>query len=96
VARVELSEAAARDLQRLILTYNLPADTPDRLLRRLRSLERFPRLGPALGGRWTQHRYVLGPWRWMVVVYEYLENQDLVLVVTIVDGRSKRSPTSSG
>lgn len=93
MARVELSEAAARDLERLILTHNLPADTRERLRRRLESLERFPLLGPALEGRWAQYRYVLGPWRWMVVVYECLD--DRVVVATIQDGRSKRSPTSS-
>ena len=92
MARVELSEAAARDLQRLILTHNLPADTPDRALRRLRPLGRFPELGPRLGGRWRGYRYVLGPWRWMVVAYEYVEDRDLVLVATIADGRSRRSP----
>ncbi len=95
MARVELSEVAARDLQRLILTHNLPADTPDRVLRRLQSLKRFPELGPRLGGGWAAYRYVLGPWRWMVGVYDYLENEDRVLVATIVDGRSKSAPITS-
>ncbi len=83
-----------RDLQRLILTHNLPADTPERLLHRLRSLQRFPHLGPALEGRWAQYRYVLGPWRWMVIVYEAVED-DRVVVTAIFDGRSSSSPTSS-
>jgi plasmid stabilization system protein ParE len=94
VARVELTEAAADDLERLTLTHNLPPDTKERLRRRLESLERFPLLGPALEGRWKDYRYVLGRWRWMVVVYECLDD-DRVVVTTIQDGRSKRSPTSS-
>lgn len=89
-----MSEAAARDLEQLILTHNLPADTTERLRRRLESLERFPRIGPALGGRWARYRYVLGPWRWMVVVYECLDD-DRIAITTIQDGRSKRAPTSS-
>jgi plasmid stabilization system protein ParE len=93
VSRVELSEAAASDIEHLILTHSLPADTKERLRRRLESLERFPLLGPALEGRWKDYRYVLGPWRWMVVVYECLD--DRVVATTIQDGRAKSSPTSS-
>lgn len=28
-------------------------------------------MGRALGGRWAGTRYVLGPWSWLVIVYEY-------------------------
>jgi plasmid stabilization system protein ParE len=94
VARVELAAAAAEDLDRLILTHSLPANTKPRLQRSLRPLERFPLLGAELGGRWTNFRFVLGPWRWMVVVYAYLEDQDRVVVVTIQDGRSSAGPTA--
>jgi plasmid stabilization system protein ParE len=94
VARVELAAAAAEDLDRLILTHSLPANTKARLQRSLRPLERFPLLGAELGGRWTNFRFVLGPWRWMVVVYAYLEDQDRVVVVTIQDGRSSAGPTA--
>jgi hypothetical protein len=45
-------------------------------------------LGPQLEGRWSEFRFVLGPWRWMVVVYAYLEDEDRIVVVTIQDGRS--------
>jgi len=81
VARVKLAAAAAEDLDRLIVTHTLPADTKERVQRTLRPLERFPLLGPQL-------RFVLGPWRWMVIVYAYLEDEDLVVIVTIQDGRS--------
>jgi plasmid stabilization system protein ParE len=96
VARVELSAAAAEDLERLIFTHSLPADTKERIKRSLRSLERFPLLGAALSGRWSGFRFVLGPWRWMVIVYVYIETGDRVVVVTIQDGRSSQAPASSG
>jgi glycosyltransferase A (GT-A) superfamily protein (DUF2064 family) len=94
VARVELSDTAIRNLDRLVVTHDLPADTRERLDRRIATLERFPLLGPALEGGWAQYRYILGPWRWMVVVYEYVENDGLVVVTTILDGRSRRAPTT--
>jgi plasmid stabilization system protein ParE len=95
VARVELGAAAVEDLDRLILTHSLPANTKARVQRTLRPLERFPLLGAELGGRWENLRFVLGPWRWMVIVYAYLEDEDRVVVVTIQDGRSSAAPTAS-
>jgi len=38
---------------------------------------------------------VLGPWRWMLIVYAYLEVEDRVVVVTIQDARSSASATGS-
>ncbi len=95
MARVELAAAAAEDLERLILTHSLPADTRERVKRTLRPLERFPLLGAELGGRWLDFRFVLGPWRWMVIVYAYVEDEDRVVVVTIQDGRSSSAPPHS-
>lgn len=95
MARVELSTAAASNLERLIVTHSLPVDTKARITRSLRPLETFPLLGAALEDRWTGFRFVLGPWRWMVIVYVYLEAEDRVVVVTVEDGRSARSPTSA-
>jgi hypothetical protein len=96
VARVELASAAVEDLERLIVTHSLPADTKERVQRALRPLERFPLLGAQLAGRWQDFRFVLGPWRWMVIVYEYLEEDEVALVVTIQDGRSSTAPGASG
>ncbi|HEX3268383.1 MAG TPA: type II toxin-antitoxin system RelE/ParE family toxin [Gaiellaceae bacterium] len=95
MARVELAAAAVEDLERLILTHSLPANTKARVQRTLRPLERFPLLGAELGRRWEGLRFVLGPWRWMVVVYAYLEDENRVVVVTIQDGRSSTAPTGS-
>jgi plasmid stabilization system protein ParE len=95
VAHVELSAAAAEDLEQLIRTHSLPADAKVRVKRSLQPLQRFPLLGIALGGRWSGFRFVLGPWRWMVIVYAHLEEEDRVVVVTIQDGHSSRAATAS-
>ena len=95
MTRVELSAAAAEDLEQLIRTHSLPADTKARVKRSLQPLHRFPLLGTALGGRWSDFRFVLGPWRWMVIVYAHLEEEERVVVVTIQDGRSSRAATAS-
>ena len=88
-----MSLSAVEDLERLIRSQGLPGDTRDRLVRSLQPLQRFPLLGVALEGRWPDFRFVLGPWRWMVVVCAYLEAEDRVVVVTIPDGRSSTAPT---
>ena len=94
MARVELAAAAVEDLERLIRSHSLPEDTPARVARSLRSLERFPRIGPALTGRWEGFQFVLGPWRWMLLVYVVLEGEDRVVVVTVQDGRSSTAATA--
>ena len=90
MARVELSAAAVEDLDRMIRSHSLPADTKERVKRSLRPLGRFPMLGAPLEGRWRDLRFVLGPWRWMILVYVHIESEDRVVVVTIQDGRSSR------
>jgi plasmid stabilization system protein ParE len=96
VAEVRLSALAVEDLDRLILTHSLPADTRARVKRSLRALERFPRLGRELENRWRPFRFILGPWRWLLIVYVYDEQDDTVLVATIQDARSSSSATSRG
>lgn len=95
MARVELAAAAVEDLRALIRTHSLPADTAARVARSLRPLERFPLLGPELTGRWEGFRFVLGPWRWMLLVYVVLEAGDRVVVVTVQDARSSTAVTAS-
>jgi plasmid stabilization system protein ParE len=94
VARVELAAAAVADLDRLIITHSLPNGTKGRVRRSLKPLARFPRIGPELPGRWAGFRFVLGPWRWMLIVYTNLEEQDRVVVVTIQDARSSTAATA--
>jgi len=92
VPRVELAAAAVEDLDELIRTHSLPADTWPRVARSLKSLERFPLLGPELNGRWEGLRVVLGPWRWLLLVYVFVAAEDRVVVVTIQDARSSSAP----
>jgi hypothetical protein len=95
VTQVKLSAVAVEDLERLILTHSLPGDTRQRVVRSLRPLQRFPRIGHALDGRWSRFRFVLGPWRWLLIVYAYDEQRDEVLAVTMQDARSFSAATSA-
>jgi plasmid stabilization system protein ParE len=94
VAVVRLSVVAVEDLDRMIVTHSLPTDTRTRVRRSLSPLERFPRLGRQLDGRWEPFRLILGPWRWMLIVYVYDEQDDVVLIATIQDARSSTAATS--
>lgn len=94
MARVDVSRAAVDDIARLCVTHSLPPDTNDRIRRSLRSLGQFPRLGTELEGEeWAGFRFVLGPWRWMVIVYE-VDGDDRVVIVTVQDGRSSNAATA--
>jgi plasmid stabilization system protein ParE len=95
MATVVVTPTAATDLARLITTHSLPPDTRARFRRSVESLARFPSIGAQLHGRWTGYRFLLGPWRWMIVVYTYDELTERVAIVTIQDARSGRAPTSS-
>lgn len=88
MARVELAAAAVEDLDSLIRTHSLPADTRERVVKSLRPLAQFPNIGPALAGPWEGFRFIVGPWRWLIVVYVHVEADDRVVVVTIQDARS--------
>jgi plasmid stabilization system protein ParE len=93
VARVELSRTAVEDLDRMIVTHSLPADTRARVQRSLRKLERFPSIGRRLDERWGGLRFIVGPWRWLVIVYAHDAREDVVRVLTIEDARSSTSVT---
>jgi hypothetical protein len=95
VARVELSLGAVENLDRIIVTHSLPADTRARVRRSLGILEQFPSVGRQLEGRWKDLRVLIGPWRWLLLVYDYDEEEDLVVVVTIQDARSSTAATSA-
>jgi hypothetical protein len=94
MARVVVTKAAARSLAELIDTHSLPDDTPARIRRSLRPLERFPRLGPILEPGTPELRFLLGPWRWLVLVYTSRVDDDLVAVLAFEDGRSARAATT--
>jgi plasmid stabilization system protein ParE len=79
----------------MITTHSLPTDTRDRVRRSIEPLARFPLLGAPLEGRWERYRFVLGPWRWMVIVYAYDVETDVVTVATIQDGRTSAAATAA-
>ena len=51
-------------------------------------------MGPALNGRWEGFRFLLGPWRWLLLVYVVIESEDRIVVVTIQDARSSTAATT--
>lgn len=81
MAKVELSAPAVEDLDRMIFTHSLPADTRQRVKRWIACLEQFPRIGRQLEGRWRRVRLIRGPWRWLLIVHTYQEGNHVVLVV---------------
>ena len=95
MARVIVTPEALAALDRLIVSHSLPADTKERFRRSLKPLETFPRLGRELeGGGYDGLRFVLGPWRWMVIVYEDDEARDVVGVLTVQDARASSAATN--
>jgi hypothetical protein len=94
LAEVRLSTVAVEDLDRLIVTHSLPPHTKDRVKRSLRVLEQVPNIGRQLDGCWHPMRFVLGPWRWMLIVYSFEESSNLVLVLTVQDARSSAAATA--
>jgi hypothetical protein len=95
VAPVLVAPAATADLSRMLMTHSLPADTRARVRRAIEPLARFPLLGAPLEGRWHGYRFVLGPWRWMLVICGYDAEADIVAIATIQDGRMSDAATSA-
>jgi len=95
VARVIVTPRAVADLRGLVVALGLAPDALRRVQRSLRMLERFPRAGRELTGRWAGTRFLIGPWPWMVLIYVHDEADDAVYVVAVHDGRSSSSATGS-
>ena len=94
MTRLVVTETAARSLAELIDSHSLPVDTRDRVRRTVEPLTRFPLFGPALDPEAPQLRFLIGPWRWLVIVYAYREADDTVAILAFEDGRSARSATA--
>jgi hypothetical protein len=95
VATVVVTPNAVTNLDTLVRTLSLPRDTLARVKSSLQPLVRFPLLGAPLEGRWADFRFILGPWRWILIVYTYDQAVDRVAVVTIQDARSAVAATST-
>jgi len=93
MARVVVAERARKDLAELILTRSLPADTRSRVRSSIEPLASFPQIGRLLTGRWRGFRLILGPWRWMLIVYLYDEPTNTVAILAIHDAREVSSAT---
>ncbi len=89
MARVLITQRARSDLLSLISSRNLPADTRERVRASLSQLETFPLTGRRLVGRWDAFRLILGPWPWMLLIYQYEEATDTVTVVAVHDARTQ-------
>jgi plasmid stabilization system protein ParE len=88
---IEVTRLAREDLQELIETRGLPADTRKRVSRSLLTLEEFPRAGKRLSGTWRDCRALIGPWGWLIAVYMYIESEDRVVVIAFHDGRTSEN-----
>lgn len=95
MSSVIVTPTAQRNLKTLIRTHSLPESTSARFRHSLEPLRKFPLIGAPLPGRALELRFILGPWRWMLVVYRYYADADQVRVLSVHDARSARSPTSS-
>jgi hypothetical protein len=91
---IRLTVEAVEDIELLIVTHSLPADTRQRVKRSLRALERFPRSGRELDDPWRPVRVMIGPWPWLLMLYSYEEKDDIVLVLGFQDARSYEAVTS--
>jgi plasmid stabilization system protein ParE len=95
MASVLIAPRARRNLERLIETHSLPSSTVGRFRSSIEPLAAFPEIGSPLGGRWTGYRFILGPWRWMLIIYQYDREGDVVGIVTVQDARSSSAATGA-
>lgn len=95
MAVVLVTQTAKQDLEELMEEHSLPQDTKKRVREHLRPLARFPLMGSPLEGRWEGSRFLLGPWRWMLLIHEHVESRNSVVVTTIQDSRRADSATSA-
>jgi hypothetical protein len=92
VLRIEFSPGALRMLDRLVELYELPPDSRSRVVRYVAHLGAFPDSGAPLGGEWEGYRFVLGPWPWLAIIYEIVNDQ-LVAIVAFEDTRGAGAAT---
>lgn len=94
MALVEFSRTAVTHLDHLIDSRSLPGDTRSRVVGASRHLEHFPESGAVLEGKLARYRFVLGPWSWMLIIYEYFADDDLVVITGIEDSREADAATA--
>lgn len=77
----------------MVELYGLPSNTRRRVARCVEHLTDFPNSGAPLLGRWEGYRFVLGPWPWMLIIYELVDD-GLVAVVAFEDSRKSDAATA--
>lgn len=93
--QIIVTPEAAAALESLITSHSLPADTRERFRRSIKPLESFPYLGRDLEGEGYEGlQFVLGPWRWMVIVYKYEQETDAIGVLSVQDARASSAATN--
>ncbi len=85
---IEIARPPVEQLKTLIQTHSLPEDTRERVAHAVRLLAEFPEIGQALESPRPGLRVLLGPWRWMLIVYVYVAADDKAIIVGFEDGRS--------
>jgi plasmid stabilization system protein ParE len=93
VATVVFDRDAVRDLEAMISSHDLPGSTKHSVRDSASQLATFPLSGRRLTGEGAGARFILGPWPWMILVYDYNEAADRVEVVAIEDARRSSAST---
>ncbi len=92
MTKLEWSQQALSNLDRLVLTHSLSPDTRERIEASAQPLQRFPRIGPEIRTLADGSlRFLIGPWPWLLIIYLYLEADERVVIVSVEDGRAADS-----
>ena len=92
MTRGELTELARQDLETLIRTRELPAQTYVHVRAARWQLSLFPESGQALTGRYDGLHAAEVAWGWLALVYEYDRSEDVVTVIAFYDIRTRGAP----
>lgn len=94
--KVRVAASAAGNLRRMVEALHLPADAIARVQASLAPLAEHPGIGVPLPDTYMGGGlcFLLGPWRWMLVVYRVEDGSGDVVVVAIEDARMASSATS--
>ena len=95
MATLLITARARGDLDELIETRELPPYAAARYGARIDQLTHFPLSGRQVSGRTRWLRLLVGPWPWIITVYDYDAATDRVTVLTVQDARM-RPATGSG
>lgn len=94
--KIHVAESAAEHLAHLIAVLLLPEDTRARVRTRIETLAEFPDIGvPLPNAAHPDLRFIVGPWRWMLIVYQVDRALDVITVIAIEDARMSATVIST-